>query len=113
MVARRLEATAPANESPALAALFFLHLFGSSRSINVGASISCSWQLALAKSFLSCMKLGLRYAQESENKQASLPMNNDEKSVEFKTGVQSSMCARIDLEVSWFDDCSRLVIFQV
>ena len=55
MAARRLEARAPANESQALASLFFLHLFEASRSIDVGVSIS--WQLALAKSFLSRTKL--------------------------------------------------------
>ena len=62
------------------------HFFSS--SINVGASIS--WQLALAKSFLFRTKLGLRYDQESENKKTSLPMNNGEKFVEFKTCVQRS-----------------------
>ena len=58
MAARRLGAAAPANESQALAALFFLHRFGASRSIDVGASIS--WQLAPEKSFLSRTKLSLR-----------------------------------------------------
>ena len=89
MAARRLEATAPANESQALDVLFFFTCWTTaSRSIDVGASISC--QLALANSFLSRMKLGLRYDQESENKKTSFPINNGEKFVEFKAGVQSS-----------------------
>ena len=41
MAARRLEAAAPANESQALAVIFFLHLFRASRSIDVEVSVSC------------------------------------------------------------------------
>ena len=40
MAARRVEAAAPANEKQAFAALFFLHLFRTSRSIDVGVSVS-------------------------------------------------------------------------
>ena len=53
MAARRLEAAAPANEKQAFAALFFLHQFRASQSIDVGYQ-----SVTLAKLFLSRTKMG-------------------------------------------------------
>ena len=63
---------------------FIFHLFGASRLMDVGVSVSCPCKVIP----LSRTKLG--YDQESEKTSLSLPINNGEKFMEFKTGLQSS-----------------------
>ena len=71
MVAKRLEAAAPANELQALVAIFF---FGASRLIAVGVSVSCPCKVVL-------LSLELSWAFEIwwRREKTSLPINNGEK----------------------------------
>ena len=63
---------------------YFFHLFGASQLMDVGVSVSCPCKVIP----LSRTKLG--YDQESEKTSLSLSINNGEKFMGSKTGLQSS-----------------------
>ena len=101
MAARRLEAAAPVNEKQAFAALFFLHQFRASRSIDVGVSVSYPCKvIPLSDEHGLWDKI-----KKVKTKKKTLPMNKGENSWKPK---QTCGAPRIDLELSWSKDRSRL-----
>ena len=108
MAARRLEAAAPANEKQFEGTLPHFFFFVCSKLRD--RSTSEYQAVTLAKSFLSRTKLGFEIWSRKWKQKGKFAMNNGENFMESKTGLQAP---RIDLELSWSDDRSRLAIFQV
>ena len=106
MAARRLEAVAPANESQDLAAFsFFFTCSRASRLIDVGVSVSCSCKVIP----LSRTKLGFEiWSRKWKDKFAHQQWWKISRNPK-----QACRAPRINLDLSWFDDRSRLAIFQV
>ena len=107
MAARRLEAAAPANDSQALTALFFF----TCSELRDRSTSDHQWVSTLAKSFpsLGPLKLGFEIGS-SKLKQTSFPWTMVKNAWNPK---QACRAPRIDLELSWSGDRSRLSIFQV
>ena len=102
MAARRLEAAAPANEKQAFAALFFFTSFelcDQSTSGYLSVSYPC-------KVIPLSDEEGLEIrSRKWKQKRTRLPMKNGENLWKPK---QACGAPRIDLELSWFEDRSRL-----
>ena len=105
MAARRLEAAAPASEKQAFAALFFSSPVPSF-AIDRCWSIS---QLPLQSHSSFGRSWALRYDQESENKKTCLPWTMVKNSWNPK---QACRAPRIELELPWSGDRSRIAIFR-
>ena len=100
MAARRLEAAAPANEKQAFAALFFFTSFEL-----CDQSTSGYQSVTLAKSFLSWTKMGFEIRSRKWKQKDKFAHEKWGKFMELK---QACGAPRIDLELSWFEDRSRL-----
>ena len=96
----------PMRSRPLPSFFFFTGLFRFSRSIDLGVSVSYPCKVTP----LSDEVWLWDYDQESENKKTSLPWTMVKCSWHPK---QACRAPRIDLELSWSDNRSRLAIFQV